>query len=149
MELQLLRIRDSTGVTIDSPEVVAEIMTQEAKADRECFWVLHLSNGSRIIEKELVSIGTLNSSLIHVREVFKKAIINGAAAIITVHNHPSGSLKPSKEDNEIWQKLNEAGELLGIDVVDHVIITPDEKLYSERANKNKRRDGKWKSVVVS
>lgn len=149
MELQLLQIRDSAGITIDSPEVVAEIMSQEAKADRECFWVLHLCNGNRIIEKELVSIGTLNSSLVHPREVFKKAVINGAAGIITVHNHPSGSLKPSKEDNEIWQRLDDAGELLGIDVVDHVIITPDEKLYSERANKNKRRNGKWKSVVVS
>jgi DNA repair protein RadC len=144
LKLQLLQIKDSSGVAIDSPEVVAEIMSQEAKADRECFWVLHLSNGSRIIEKELVSIGTLNSSLVHPREVFKKAIMNGAAGIITVHNHPSGSLKPSKEDSEIWRRLNEAGEILGVDVVDHLIITPDKKLYSERANTKQRRNGKWK-----
>ena len=149
MKLQLLQIKDSSGITIDSPDVVAEIMSQEAKADRECFWVLHLNNSNRIIEKELVSIGILNSSLVHPREVFKKAIINGAAGIITVHNHPSGSLKPSMEDNEIWRKLNEAGEILGIEVMDHLIITPDKKLYSERANKNNRRNGKWKSVVVS
>jgi DNA repair protein RadC len=149
LKLQLLQIRDSSGVAIDSPDVVAEIMSQEAKADRECFWVLHLNNGSRIIEKELVSIGILNSSLVHPREVFKRAILNGAAGIITVHNHPSGSVKPSKEDSEIWQRLDEAGEVLGIDVVDHVIITPDKKIYSERANKNNRRNRKWKSVVVS
>jgi DNA repair protein RadC len=149
LELQLLQIKDSAGITIDSPDMVAEAMSQEAKADRECFWVLHLTNGNRIIEKELISIGTLNSSLVHVREVFKKAIVNGAAGIITVHNHPSGNVKPSKEDTEIWRRLNEAGELLGIEVMDHIIITPDNKLYSERANKKQREVRKWKSAVVS
>ncbi len=70
------------------------MMREEARADRECFWILHLNNRNRVIEKELISIGIGNSCLIHPREVFKKAIVNGAECIITVHNHPGGKVEP-------------------------------------------------------
>jgi len=124
MELQLLRIREATGDTIlNHPQAIYETMRAEAHADRECLWVLHLNTRLMIIDKELVHMGTLDASLVHPREVFRKAIINSAASIATVHNHPSGSLEPSSEDKVIWKQLKGAGELLGIKVVDNLIIS--------------------------
>ena len=91
-------------------------------ADREQFMILHLDTRNRIIKDEIVSVGTLNSSLIHPREVFKSAIKESANSIILAHNHPSGDPEPSEEDKEITTKLFRAGELLSIKVLDHVII---------------------------
>ena len=71
-----------------------------------------------------VSIGSLSTSIVHPREVFKAAILMGAANIILAHNHPSGDPSPSKEDIEITQRLAKAGEILGIEVLDHLILTP-------------------------
>jgi DNA repair protein RadC len=131
MNLKLLRVKEASGESISSPDAVARIMREEAKADRECFWILHLNVRNMIIEKELVSIGTANSSLVHPREVFKKAIVNGAKGIITVHNHPGGSTDPSYHDLEIWKKLKKSGEILGIEVMDNIILTPSGSYYSE------------------
>lgn len=131
MELKILQIRETLGDTIRSPDIIVDIMAEEAKADRECFWVIHLNTANRIIEKELVSMGTLNGSMVHPREVFKKAVINGALGIITVHNHPSGQIQPSKEDKILWERLEEAGKILGIKVLDHLIITPSGEYYSK------------------
>ncbi len=130
MELKILRVRESSGDSIRSPDALVSLMTEEAKADRECFWVFHLNTGNQVIEKDLVSIGTLSSSLVHPREVFKKAILNSAARIITVHNHPGGQSFPSKDDGITWGRLDEAGKLLGITVLDHLIITPSGKFFS-------------------
>ena len=134
MNLKLLKVMEASGENICSPDIVAKIMREEAKADRECFWILHLNCRNRVIEKELVSIGTANTSLVHPREVFKKAIVNGAKNIITVHNHPGGSLDPSYQDLEIWYKLKKSGEILEIKVMDNIILTPSGSYYSENAN---------------
>ena len=75
-------------------------------------------------------MGSLNNTVVHPREVFKKAIINSAHAIVTVHNHPSGFMEPSLEDIKIWAQLVEAGKLLGIEVVDNIIISRY-KYYSD------------------
>jgi len=107
-------------------------MKHEAKFDREAFWVLHLNTQNQVIEKELVSLGSVNYSVVHPREVFKKAILNSAAAIITVHNHPSENMKPSMEDERVWKGLNQAGEIIGIEVLDNLIITPQGVYYSEK-----------------
>ena len=131
MNLKLLKVKEASGETICSPDTVVKIMREEARADRECFWVLHLNGGHRVIEKELVSIGVANSSLVHPREVFKKAIVNGAKGIITVHNHPGGSTDPSYHDLDIWEKLKKSGEILGIKVMDNIILTPSGSYYSE------------------
>ena len=104
MELNLLQVKETSGDAVHSPNAVAGLMTEEARADRECFWVLHLNSGNKIIEKELVSMGTVNSSLVHCREVFKKSIVFGATSIITVHNHPANHAQPSKEDKMIWER---------------------------------------------
>jgi DNA repair protein RadC len=94
-------------------------------ADQEHFMVLHLDSRNRIIKDEIISIGTLNSSIVHPREVFKSAIRESANSIILVHNHPSGGINPSEGDKEITEKLFDAGELLSIKILDHVIIGKD------------------------
>lgn len=137
MKLKLLAIREPNGVSLLSPQCAALAMQVEAKADRECFWVLHLSSDHRVIEKELVAIGTINSALIHPREVFKKAIVTSAVIILTVHNHPSGNLAPSPEDEVLWKRLDRAGRLLGIATLDHLIIGPKGGYYSRRENSGK------------
>lgn len=144
MKLKILQVREASGGPICSPDVVAELMREEGRADRECFWVLHLNGRNRIIEKELVAIGTVTSTLVHPREVFKKAIILGAANIITMHNHPGGIADPSPEDRTIWKRLDESGKLLGITVLDHIIIIASGGYYSEKSGKyfnNKKEKG--------
>ncbi len=90
---------------------------------REHFYTLLLDSKNSVIKEELISIGTLNASLVHPREVFKPAIRNSANSIILVHNHPSGSKEFSDEDIKVTHKLIEAGKLLKIKVLDHIIIT--------------------------
>jgi len=97
--------------------------------DRECFMLLHLDTKNVVIKEETVSIGTLNASLIHPREIFKSAIKESANTVIVVHNHPSGDPEPSSEDRITTKKLFDAGELLGIKVLDHVIVGKH-KFYS-------------------
>ena len=93
-----------------------------ADKDKEFFMIIMLDSKNKIIKDEIVSIGTLNSSLVHPREIFKSAIKESANAVILVHNHPSGDPTPSEEDEEITSRLVEAGELLNIKVLDHVVI---------------------------
>ncbi len=92
------------------------------KADREEFLAVMLDGKNRALGFHLVSVGTLTASLVHPREVFKAAILANAAAVILVHNHPSGDPTPSAEDRAITQRLKEAGDLLGIRLLDHVVI---------------------------
>lgn len=92
---------------------------------QEEFWAILLDNKHKIIEKVLVSKGTLNQSLVHPRDVFAPAIENRAAAIILVHNHPSGDPTPSNQDTDITKRLIETGNVIGIGVLDHVIIGRD------------------------
>ncbi len=89
---------------------------------REYFIALLLDGKNRIILEEQVSEGSLNQSIVHPREVFSRAVKESAAAVILVHNHPSGDPSPSREDREITRRLKEAGEILGIKVLDHIII---------------------------
>ena len=123
MRVKLLRVRESTGERISSPSQAYELLREEAAADRECMWVLHLNTQMEVIEKELVAIGTLDQSVCFPREIFKKAILNSADGIITVHNHPSGRLEPSQEDRQVWERLDKAGEILSIKVHDHLIVS--------------------------
>jgi DNA repair protein RadC len=91
-------------------------------ADREIFVILCLNTKNEPTAIHTVSIGTLNSSMVHPREVFKAAILANSANILLAHNHPSGNVAPSKEDIEITKRLNEAGKILGIEVLDHIIV---------------------------
>jgi DNA repair protein RadC len=131
MKLELLQVKEATGEKIDFPVTVATMMVAESKADRECLWVLHLNAANKVVEKELVSMGSATASIAHPREIFRKSIINSATSIITVHNHPAGGITPSKEDLKTWNRLKKAGEILGIPVIDNFIITPSGKYYSQ------------------
>ena len=93
--------------------------------DREHFIAITLDGSSRVISTHTISIGTLNQSIVHPREVFYPAIKDKAAAIIIAHNHPSGQLFPSRADKQVTTRLKDAGKLIGIDIVDHIILTPD------------------------
>ena len=132
IKIKLLQVREATGGQASSPRQVADLMREEAQADREAFWVLHLNTQNAIIEKELVSLGTLDASYVHPREVFKKAIILSTKAIITAHNHPSGNPLPSNNDQQVWDKLKASGDLLDIPVLDNLIITPTGAYYSDK-----------------
>ena len=90
---------------------------------QEYFYCIYLDNSKRVIDNKLVFIGTINESMVHPREVFSEAYKLSASSIICVHNHPSGSLKPSNNDLITTSNLKKIGELLGIKIVDHVIIT--------------------------
>jgi DNA repair protein RadC len=108
---------------ITSPKDVAEIFIPLLRDElREQFVVICLSTSNRIIRYNTISIGNLNSSVVHPREIFRVAIENNSANIILLHNHPSGNPEPSNEDISITKKLVEAGKILDIQVFDHIII---------------------------
>jgi DNA repair protein RadC len=98
---------------------------------KEHFYALYLDTKNRIIKQELVSVGTLDASLIHAREVFNPAIKANAKSVLLVHNHPSGDCEPSSADIDVTRNLVATGEMLGIDIIDHIIIG-DEKFMSMR-----------------
>ncbi|MBR5318408.1 MAG: DNA repair protein RadC [Peptococcaceae bacterium] len=101
--------------------------------DREHFLVLLLNQKQALISIETVSVGILNGSLVHPREVFKPAIRRSASTMILVHNHPSGVCEPSEQDLQVTQRLKEVGKIVGIEVIDHIIIGED-TYYSFREN---------------
>ena len=113
----------------DAIKVVARRL---AELDREAFVVIHLDAKNKPIAIETISIGCLTWSVVHPREVFKGAIINGAASIIAAHNHPTGDTTPSHPDREVLRRLKQAGTLLGIPLTDFVIVgaTADQPHYS-------------------
>ncbi len=119
------RIKDKKKIIIYSPKDIWIELNNIKNNKKEYFFVFCLDSRNSIIKKELVSVGTLNSSLVHPREVFEPAIRNLSAQLVIAHNHPSGDVNPSKEDLEITAKLAKAGELLGISIVDHVVISGD------------------------
>lgn len=122
-ELAKRYLIDSEQPIIDSPEKAVEQLADIRNKKQEHFVVMTLDGANRLIAKRTISIGTLNSSLVHPREVFADAITDRAASIIVAHNHPSSSIKPSQSDTDLTHRLKQAGELIGIDVLDHIIIT--------------------------
>ncbi len=108
---------------IDSPEKAVAQLTDIRDKKQEYFVCLTLDGANRLIAKRVISIGTLTSSLVHPREVFADAIADRAASIIVAHNHPSGTLMPSDADKQVTERLREAGELLGITLIDHILLT--------------------------
>jgi DNA repair protein RadC len=118
-----LEVEDNNLPTIISAKDAVAQLQELRNVKKEHFVVLYLNARNQLIHKETISIGTLNASLIHPREVFKSAVDCLAASVILAHNHPSGSAEPSEDDAEVTRRLKEAGEILGIEVLDHVIVT--------------------------
>lgn len=108
---------------ISTPEdVVALCATQLRGLDREHFWALALSTKNRLLRMVEISVGSLNASIVHPRELFKEAVRISAASVVVVHNHPSGDPTPSGADIQLTKRLVHAGEVLGIELLDHVVI---------------------------
>ena len=122
--IQEMIIREYDGSKlIRSPKDVVKQCSDFKGLAKEIFKVFLLDSKNAIISSEIISIGTLNQSIVHPREIFKLAIIKSANSIVLAHNHPSGSVEPSQEDIEVTRQLRKAGELLGIKVLDHVIVS--------------------------
>ncbi len=115
---------------VNSPEAVWRLLLPEMTGfGREKFIVLVVNNKNMVLKKSLISIGTVSESIVHPREVFRDAIREGGSAIIISHNHPSGILTPSREDIAATERLVEAGRIIGIPLLDHIIVS-DRSYYS-------------------
>lgn len=118
-----LTVPNDESYTIRCPQDVYSLLAPElGHLTREHFVCLFLNTKNRLISKEVISIGSLNATIVHPREVFRAAMKRNSASIICAHNHPSGDPAPSPEDIEITRRLVKVGELTGIDVVDHIVI---------------------------
>jgi DNA repair protein RadC len=116
-------------------KVFQNILALEDKIDqdKEHYYVMHLNTRSQVLMVELVSMGVLTSALVHPRETFRRAVIAGSASIIIAHNHPSGEVDPSDEDIKVTKQMFEAGNILGINMLDHIIFT-ENAFFSFREN---------------
>ncbi len=115
-----------------SPHQIFDIFRFIQSETKEYFFTVHLDGKNRIVAIDVVSIGSLNQSIVHPREVFKTALLSSAAAIILLHNHPTGDPGPSPEDIAITRRLKEAGDMLGIKILDHIIIGETYMSFVER-----------------
>lgn len=122
-------------VFIKSPEDVSNLLMEQMRYyQQEHFVVLFLSTKNMVIHQETMFKGSLNSSIVHPREIYKSAVKRSAAAILCVHNHPSGDPTPSREDIEVTKRLKECGELIGVDFLDHIIIGAGKYLSLKELN---------------
>lgn len=115
----------NTGRQINTVDDVLPLLEDIRHKKQEHFVTVTLDGANRVIEKRVITVGTINASLVHPREVFADAITDRAASIIVAHNHPSGTLAASAPDIEITKRLEVSGKLLGIQLFDHVIVTAD------------------------
>lgn len=125
LEVRLLREKPASyrqGRRVERPEDVWEVCKDLAEADRERFHVLHLDPLNRLLAREEVAVGTLSTTTLTCREVFKGAMLANSSALVLVHNHPSGDPEPSDEDRSVTRRLVAVGEWLGIPVLDHVVV---------------------------
>ena len=119
------RVSGGTRQRMIEPKAVFEYLRHIGGLRREHCMILTLDARRQVIAKHEISVGTVDSSLVHPREVFRPAILDGASTIIVAHNHPSGNTYPSDDDLAVTRRLATAGKVLGIDVVDHVVIGAD------------------------
>lgn len=119
------RLQTEERQEVLSPKSVRELCLDIRDSKREHFVAFYINTQGQLIERRIISIGTLNASLVHPREVFEPAVLLHANSIIVAHNHPSGNPEPSTEDNEVTKRLDHAGKILGIRLLDHVIVTKD------------------------
>jgi len=131
-----MTIKEGKGKEVRNAKDVARIFSAILKAEegldreKEHLWEMMLNTRNVVKEIHLISLGTMNANILHPREVFRPAIASGASGIIISHNHPSGNATPSEEDIEITHRLHKAGEIIGIEILDNVIIGAGGKYYS-------------------
>lgn len=122
--MDLLQVKETAGELrpARTPNDIAALLTDMKTLAQEAFVILTLNTRYKVLDRHLVTLGIVDASLVHPREVFRRAIMDGASAIVLAHNHPSGDPTPSAEDIRITRQLVEAGRILQIEVLDHVII---------------------------
>ena len=113
---------------IQCPADALPLLTEVKDQRREHFLCLYLNARNQVIHRETVSVGSLSASIVHPREVFYPGIVKAAASIVLAHNHPSGDVTPSREDLDLTRRLVEAGQIMGMEILDHIIIGPEEYL---------------------
>jgi DNA repair protein RadC len=146
-EIKVVVVREramkSSAKSITGPRELCALLKRRARTlDREVFWVVHLNVQNIPLSFETVSVGTVSSTLVHPRETLKSAILLGASSIILAHNHPSGNPEASEEDIELTKRMVKVGDLVGIPVLDHVIITSQGSFTSLRETKPKLFTGR-------
>lgn len=124
-KMTLPMVKEAKFTRASSPTMVRELCDDIAKLAQEAFVVLTINVKNNVIDKHIVTLGLVDASLVHPREIFKRAIMDDASSVILVHNHPSGDITPSLEDIRITKQLIEAGLILDIRVMDHVIVSSD------------------------
>lgn len=123
-----MEVKGYSRKEINNPQAMCDILTKVIKSeseidqDKEHFWVIGLTTKNTVKYLELVSLGILDASLVHPREVYRHAICSGVCSIVIAHNHPSQSLEASDEDMKVTRRLVEAGKIIGIELLDHIII---------------------------
>ncbi len=123
--VELLRniCSEEPTLSLTSPDSIApDLMAKYGESPQEIFIVITLNGNNNVINIHEVTKGIVNRTLVHAREVFRTALLDNATAIIVAHNHPSGSTQPSEDDNQVTNMLKEAGKVMGIRVLDHLII---------------------------
>ena len=135
--LEPVRIRMIPDRTLRSSEPVSgvsdvvKLLTREfGDLDREILMVVNLTNQLQVINANICSVGTLNYTVAHPRDIFKSAILSNASCCLILHNHPSGTLQPSEQDLDMTRRMVSAGKILGIEVLDHLIIGTRERAYT-------------------
>lgn len=131
---QVVREVEEEKRIIRSPQDLADVITKYiGDEDREVFLVLVLNTKNEVIAVHRCHVGSINASIVHPREVFKAAILNNGTSIAVAHNHPSNNPQPSREDRLVTERLKEAGQLIGIELLDSLIVTNNSKhFYSFR-----------------
>jgi len=134
MRLAMIKEPGPNPLPIGSPDDLEKFVEPLKHYAEEFFVCFHLTARNEVCNYQVISHGSLSASLVHPREVFKGALIANSHAIIVAHNHPGGSLTPSKEDLETTETLIKAGDLMGVKVIDHIIVSSN-GLYSLRENR--------------
>lgn len=131
IEQIICETEEGVNYMIKGPQDGADIASRFiGRDDREVFFVMCLNTKNHVVAVHRCHIGSLNASIVHPREVFKSAILNNAASVIVAHQHPSGDITPSMEDINVTKRLAEAGKLLGIEVLDHLVVNNEGEFTS-------------------
>lgn len=120
--LKFNRTKRATGPVIDGPQAAYEAVQDIADLEQEVVVAVLLNQRNRSLGRVLVTVGTVNQSLVSPRELFREAILANAVAIVIAHNHPSGDARPSREDIDLTLRMVRAGEIIGIRVLDHIVV---------------------------
>src|SRR3989344_7743442 len=121
-----MEIKEARNIQISEASEVHRIFGYISEEEQELFLVISLNTKNRIINTHISSIGTLDSSIIHPRDIFREAIRNNANGIILMHNHPSGDINPSNEDLKVTRLLTKISNMIGIKIIDHIIISKNQ-----------------------